>query len=170
MARSTLTSRRPPWLSLRSGSSRNATSPAVSAALGHLRFEQREVPGAQAVAPGGTGFFEERLGHSGLAPHHPAVEQAQGHPHVLGGGAQHLRGAANRVVEVHTLVPDRVPDGVGDGLDLPVAVVDQHHVEVAVGAQGARPYPPTATRARCRLVSPAARSARPESQASASAA
>ena len=35
------------------------------------------------------------------------------------------------------LVPDRVPDGVGDLGDVPVAVVDEHHVEVAVGAEGA---------------------------------
>ena len=32
-------------------------------------------------------------------------------------------------------VPDRVPDGVGDLLDVPVAVVDEHHIEVAEGAE-----------------------------------
>ena len=35
------------------------------------------------------------------------------------------------------LVPHRVPDGVGDLLDVPVAVVDEHHIEVAVGAERA---------------------------------
>ena len=108
----------------------------LGAALGHLLLEQWEVPGAQAVAPGGSGFFEQRLGHSGFAPHHPAVKQSECHPHVLGRNAEHLGGATNGVVEVHTLVPDRVPDGVGNLPDLPVAVVDQHHIEVAVGAQG----------------------------------
>ena len=59
----------------------------------------------------------------------------EGDPDVLGGGGQHLRGPADRVVELDALVPDRVPDGVGDGLDVPVAVVDEDDVEVAVGAQ-----------------------------------
>ena len=43
------------------------------------------------------------------------------------------------MIEVHALVPDRVPDAVGDRLDVPVAVVDEDHVEVAVGAQRAAP-------------------------------
>ncbi len=107
------------------------------ATLGHLRLEQGEVPGPEAVAPGGTRFVEEWLGDPGLAPDKPAVEQAERHPHVLGGGAEDLGGAADRVVEVDTLVPHRVPDGVGDLPDVPVAVVDQHHIEVAVGAQRA---------------------------------
>ncbi len=107
------------------------------ATLGHLHLEQREVPGSQAVAPRGAGLLEERLGDPGLAPDESAVEEAERHPHVLCGGAEHLGGAADRVVEMDTLVPHRVPDGVGDLPDLPVALVDQHHIEVAVGAQRA---------------------------------
>ena len=38
-------------------------------------------------------------------------------------------------------VPDGVPNGIGDGLNVPVAVVDEDHVEVAVGAQGAAAVP-----------------------------
>ena len=107
------------------------------AALGHLDLEHGQVLGAQPVAPGRAGLLEERLGHPGLAPDQPAVEEAEGDPDVLGGGAEHLGGPADRVVEVHALVPDRVPDGVGDRPDVPVAVVDEHHIEVAVGAQRA---------------------------------
>ena len=69
----------------------------------------------------------------------PPIEEAEGDPDVLGGGAEHLGRPPHRVVEVHPLVPDRVPDGVGDRLDVPVAVVEQDHIEVAVGAQRAPP-------------------------------
>ncbi len=43
------------------------------------------------------------------------------------------------MVEVDSLVPDGVPDGVGDLGDIPVTVVDQHHIEVAVGTERAPP-------------------------------
>ena len=111
-------------------------------ALGHLLLEQREVPGTQPVAPCGAGLLEERLRDLGLAPHEPAVEQAERHPDVLGGRAEDLGGTPDRVVEVDPLVPDRVPDGVGDLPDVPVAVVDEHHIEVAVRAERAPPVAP----------------------------
>jgi hypothetical protein len=41
------------------------------------------------------------------------------------------------MIQVHALVPDRIPDGVGDRLDVAVTTVDQDHIEVAVGAQRA---------------------------------
>ena len=44
-------------------------------------------------------------------------------------------GPPDGVVEVHALVPDGVPDPVGDGLDVPVAGVDEDDVQIAVGAQ-----------------------------------
>ncbi len=105
--------------------------------FGHLLLEEREVASTQPVAPGGTGLLQERLHDLGLTPDEPSVEQAERHPHVLGGGAEHLGGPADRVVEVDALVPDRVPDGVSDLGDVPVSVVDEHHIEVAVGAEGA---------------------------------
>ena len=111
------------------------------AALGHLHLEQGQVLGAQAIAPGGARLLEEWLGHLGLAPDETTVEEPERHPHVLGGGAEHLGGPAHGVVEVHALVPHRVPDAVGDLADVPVAVVDEHHIEVAVGAQRAPPVP-----------------------------
>ena len=111
-------------------------------ALSHLLLEQREVPGTQAVAPCSAGLFEERLGDLGLAPHEPAVEQAERDPDVLGRRAEDLGGTAHRVVEVDPLVPDRVPDGVGDLPDVPVSVVDEHHIEVAVRAEGTPPVAP----------------------------
>ena len=142
MARSTLTSRSPPWLSFRSGSRRKATSPAVARRSAICCLEEREVPGTEAITPGGPGFLEERLRHPGLAPDQTAVEQAERHADVLGGRAEDLGRPPDRVVEVYALVPDRVPDGVGDLPDVPVAVVDEHHIEVAVGAQRAPPVAP----------------------------
>ncbi len=105
------------------------------AALGHLHLEHGQVRGAQAIAPCGARLVEERLGDPGLAPDETAVEEPEGHPHVLGGGAEDLGWAADGVVEVDALVPHGVPDAVGDLADVAVAVVDEHHVEVAVGAQ-----------------------------------
>ena len=43
---------------------------------------------------------------------------------------------------MHALVPDRVPDGIGHGLDVAVAVVEQDDVQVAVRAQRAAPVAP----------------------------
>ena len=142
MARSTLTSRRPPWLSFRSGSRRKATSPAAARRARHLVLEERQVLGAELVPPGRLGLLQERLGHPRLTPDHARIEQAQGDPDVLGRGGQHLLGAPDRVVELDALVPHRVPDAVGDGLDVPVTGVDQDHVEVAVGAQRLPPVAP----------------------------
>ncbi len=112
------------------------------AALGHLLLEEREVPGAKTVAPGGAGLLEERIRDLGLAPYEPAVEQAERHPNVLGGSAEDLGRTPDRVVEVDPLVPDRIPDGVRDLPDVPVSVVDEHHIEVAVRAERAPAVPP----------------------------
>ena len=122
------------------------------ASLGHLLLEQRQVPGTQPVAPRGAGLLEERLRDLGLAPDEPAVEQAERHPHVLGGRAEDLGGTPDRVVEVDALVPDRVPDGVGDLPDVPVAVVDEHHIEVAVGAERAPAVAPDGDEGQVSLV------------------
>ena len=107
----------------------------------HLDLEQGEVLGPEPVPPRFLGLDEERVRHLWLSPDHAPVEEAQRDPGVLGGGGQHLGRPADRMVEVDALVPDRVPDAVGDGLDVPVAVVDEDHVEVAVGAQGAAAVP-----------------------------
>jgi hypothetical protein len=44
-------------------------------------------------------------------------------------------------VEMDALVPDRIPDAVGDGLDVAVAVVEEDDVQIAVGAQRATAVP-----------------------------
>jgi hypothetical protein len=107
------------------------------APLGHLQLEQGEVLGGEPVAPGGPCLHEERLGHPVLSPDEATIEEAEGDPGVICCRAQDLRGPAHRVIEVHALVPHRVPDAVSDSLDVAVAVVDEHHVEVAVRAQRA---------------------------------
>ena len=107
-----------------------------------MLLEEREVPGTKAITPGGAGFLEEGLRDLGLSPDKTAVEQAQRHADVLGGRAEDLGRPPDRVVEVYPLVPDRVPDGVGDLPDVPVAVVDEHYIEVAVRAERAPPVAP----------------------------
>jgi hypothetical protein len=109
--------------------------------LGHLTFEHGEVPRPEARGPGGAGLLEQRVGQLGLAPDHAPVEEAERHPEVLRGDGEDLGGAADRVVEADALVPDGVPDGVGHALDVPVAVVHEHDIEVAVGAEGTAAIP-----------------------------
>ena len=125
----------PPVALLEVGLQKKGDVAGRGAAIRHLLFEQRQVPCREPVAPGGLRLLEEGLGHPGLAPDEPAVQQTERHPHVLGGGTQHFGGPADGVVEVHSFVPHRVPDGVGDLRDVPVAVVDEHHIEVAIGAE-----------------------------------
>ena len=109
------------------------------APLGHLPLEQRQVLGGEPVAPGGPCLHEERLGHLGLSPDEATIEETEGDAGVFGRCAQDFGGPAHRVIEMHALVPHRVPDAVGDLLDVARAVVDEHHVEVAVRAQRAAP-------------------------------
>ena len=141
MARRTLTSRQPTVALLEVGLQQEGDIARGLATLGHLHLEQGQVFGAEPLAPSGACLLEQRIGDLGLAPDESAIEKAERDPHVLGGRGQDLRRLAHGVVEVHALVPHRVPDGVGDGLDVPVAVVDEDHIEVAVGAQGAPPVP-----------------------------
>ncbi len=75
------------------------------------------------------------LGHRRIAGHHPAVEQPELGSEVPLGHLEDLGGAANGVVEADAFVPHRVPDGIGDATDVPATLVDQHDVEVAVGAE-----------------------------------
>jgi hypothetical protein len=39
------------------------------------------------------------------------------------------------MVEAHPLVPHRVPDGVGDGTDVPASLMDEDDVEVGAGPE-----------------------------------
>ena len=63
------------------------------------------------------------------------VQEAELHPQVLSGHGEDLGRRPDRVVEADAFVPDRVPDRVGDCRHVAPLVVDEHHVEVAVGAE-----------------------------------
>ena len=99
------------------------------------RLGQHAQPRRLLAGPPLAGPLEHRLGDLGLAADHPGVEEAEGHPQVLAGHVQGLARAAHAVVEGDALVPHRVPDPVGGGGDVLAALVDQHDVEVAVGAE-----------------------------------
>ena len=103
-------------------------------ALGHL-FGQHAEPRWLLADPPVTGPLQDGLGHLGLATDDPGVEQAEGHPQVLGRHVEDLGRLAHAVVEGDPLVPHRVPDAVGGGRDVLPALVDQHHVEVAERAE-----------------------------------
>ena len=109
----------------------------AGSALGHLLLEEGEVQGTEPIPPGGPRLLQERLGDPGLAPDEPAVQEAEGHPHVISGSGEDLGGPADRVVQVDSFVPDGVPDGIGDLADVPDPVVDEDDIEVAEGAERA---------------------------------
>ena len=127
-------SRSPPWASFRSGSSRKATSPWArwrsstwSARTGsHCPGLRRHRSSARASSG---------VDDLGVPGHQATVEQAELGPQVVGGHVEDLGRPADRVVEAHPLVPDRIPDGVGDGADVPPTLVDEDHVEVAAGTE-----------------------------------
>ena len=138
--------RRRRWRAARSRRAGHRGSPSGPARGGRPRL--RRLPGGRASGPrarGGTwcracparpSWPSPGAGRRhGLTPDHARIEQAESDADVLGGDSQDLLGAADRVVELDALVPDGVPDPVGDGLDVPVAGVDEDDVQIAVGAQ-----------------------------------
>ena len=70
-----------------------------------------------------------------IARDDPPVQEAELHPQVLSGHGEDLGRRPDRMVEADSFVPDRVPDIVGDLRHVASLAVDEHHVEVAVGAE-----------------------------------
>ena len=63
------------------------------------------------------------------------LEQGGGGVEVVGGQRQRLLGRAHGVAELHPLVPDRVPDAVGQGADVGAPGVEEHDVDVGLQAE-----------------------------------
>src|SRR3954453_10118075 len=73
-----------------------------------------------------------QLGGERLAPcDGTGTEKGGGGVEVVAGQVDGLADGAHAVAEVEVLVPDRIPDAIGDGCDVAPAVVDQHDVDVA---------------------------------------
>ena len=110
------TSRRPPRPSLRSGSSRKATSPALA--------WRASTPSPRAVSqrwlapPGGRRPLVEVVGDSRVARDQAGVEQRRGGVEIVVGEGQRLLHRADAVAELQARVPERVPDPLGQLLDL----------------------------------------------------
>ena len=131
-------SRRPPLASLRSGSSRNASSPlrAVRSSCSACSSASRvRAPDRQSARTSGA----QVAGQPRVPGDVPGVQQAERHPHVLAGHLARFGRAAHGMVEAGARVPDRVPDPVGQGGDSRPPGVQQQHVEVAARQQLAPP-------------------------------
>jgi hypothetical protein len=63
------------------------------------------------------------------------AEQRRGGVEVVGGQAEGLLRHLDTVAEMDSLLPDRIPDGVGDRGDIRPRVVKEHDVDVAAGGQ-----------------------------------
>ncbi len=85
------------------------------------------------LAPAGESGGAQAGGEFGVAGDEARVEQAESRLDVGGRDGDRLRHRAHGVVQAQSGVPDRVPEGVGQGGDLGTTVVHQHQVEVPVG-------------------------------------
>jgi hypothetical protein len=84
--------------------------------------------------PGGEGRAADGRGEGGVAGDVAGVEEAELDLQVGGGGLRRPGGGADGVVQCDALVPDGVPDAVGEGRDGPGVrggVVEEDQVEVA---------------------------------------
>ena len=106
----------------------------LEVAFRHLLLERREELGGELGLPQPTDLLDHRGGHLGVSPDHPGVEQSKGDAKVGLGDAQDLLGSPHRMVDLDPLIPQRVPERLGDLLDVAAPVVDQKEVEIGVGA------------------------------------
>ena len=70
-----------------------------------------------------------------VAGHVAHLQERGGGVEVVGGERQRLLRRAHRVPELHSLVPDRVPDAIGQGADVGAPGVEQHDVDVGLQAE-----------------------------------
>ena len=95
------------------------------------------------LAPLGEGPLPHLLGELRVAGEVADLEERRGGVEVVGGEAEGLLRGAHGVTQLHPLVPDRVPEPVGDRADRRgPPVVQEQQVEVAVRGQLATPVPP----------------------------
>ncbi len=144
---SSAASRRPPRLSLSSGSRRNAASPKRSVTARARARERSAATASRASSIGHGPAGHSRRPEVGVAGHEPGVEEPEHRLEVAVAVVERLAHRPHAVVEVDAGVPDRVPDATGDLLDVAPPPVHEHHVEVAARAQlrparSRRPGPP----------------------------
>ena len=130
--------RSPPLASLRSGSSRKASSPDRTAALCLQRPHLGE-PGPGGGPPVGERAEAQLIGQLRVAGNVPRVQQAERHPHVAAGHPAGIGRAADGVIQPGTRVPDRVPDAVRQRRDSLPGSVQEQDVEIAAWQQFAPP-------------------------------
>src|ERR1035437_8637102 len=95
--------------------------------LGHQIGEDAQ-PGWLLFRPTFPRLDNEGLGHSLVPTHHSGIEQAESGSPGLVGHLDGLAGSSDTVVKSDSLVPDRIPDLVSGGRDVPAPTMEQHHV------------------------------------------
>ena len=81
------------------------------------------------------GLAGQLLGEALVAGEVAHLQQRGGGVEVVGGQRQGLPHRAHGVAELQALVPDRVPEAVGEGADVRAAAVQEQHVDVGVEAE-----------------------------------
>ena len=107
----------------------------LEVALGHLLLEGREELRGELGLPQAPDLLDHGHGHLLISPDDPGIEEAERDAKIRLGDPEDLLGATYRVVDLDPLVPQRVPERLGDLLDVASSIVDEQQVEVGVRAE-----------------------------------
>jgi hypothetical protein len=92
-------------------------------------------PPLRPLLPLAQGLGGQVLGEALVAGQVPDLQERRGRVEVVGGEGEGLAHRAHGVAELHALVPDRVPEPVGQGADVGPPGVEEQHVDVGLEAQ-----------------------------------
>ena len=160
--RSACTSRRPPRPSFRSGSSRKATSPACACALARPAAGGVRASASAPLLPLGERAFGQLVRERRVAGEMASAQQRRRSVEIVSRQGERLPHRAHAVAEREPLVPDGIPEAIGDRADVGAFVVEEHDVDVAA----ADTAPPARTRRRPRARHRARRRSRRRSRRS----
>ena len=106
----------------------------LGVAVGDALVQLAQPPPA-ALLPERQALLGELVGQGGVTGDVAHAQHRRGRVEVVGGEAQGLLDRAHGVAELQVLVPDRVPDALGEALDLDPGVVEEVDVDVAARGQ-----------------------------------
>ena len=103
--------------------------------FGHLLLEGRKELGRQIRLPESTNLFDHRKRNLGVPPDHSGVEQSERDAQVRLGNTEDLLRLPHRMIDLDALIPERIPQGFGNLLDVTPTLVDEQQIKVGVRAE-----------------------------------
>ena len=107
----------------------------LSVALSHLAFKRGEELRSELRLPQATYLLDHRKRNLWITPDHTGIKESEGDAQVLLGDAQDVLRLPDGVVDLDALVPQRVPQGLGDLLDIASTLMDEQKIKIRVRAQ-----------------------------------